>query len=81
MTYSKEEIIILNDFYYDKIIGEILEESTGCRVSEIEITSLGNDKFAMRVLCEYRGDILWREITDAAQKLNLPLPAEVLQGV
>jgi hypothetical protein len=81
MTYSKEEIIILNDFYYDKIIGEILEESTGCRVSEIEITPIGNDKYAMRVYCEYSGVTLWREITDTAQKLNLPLPAEVLQRV
>ena len=78
MTYSKEDAIALKGFYSDKMIGRVLEESTGCKVSKIDVGLIGNGRYAMRAICFYGSVTLWSEISDAAKELNLPLPEEIL---
>ena len=81
MTYSKDDAIALMSFYSDKIIGEILEDSFPLKATHLTLEPHKDGRYLVQAICFREPDVFRMDISDAAKRLNLPLPEDVLREV
>jgi hypothetical protein len=82
MTYSLKEALLLQKYYSDKMVGQIMDDSTQVKVKSIEIEQLEHDKIKYQVIVKStllkNLIVLNRDIITAAKYFKLPLPAVIL---
>ena len=78
MIFKQSEALFLRDYYSERMIGKVLEQTSGYKVDEVRIDRKEDGEYLLRAVCKVGGDELFREISKAATQMFLLSPSEVL---
>jgi hypothetical protein len=78
MIFKQSEALFLRDYYSERMIGKVLEQTSGYMVDEVRIDRKGDGEYLLRAICKVGGDELFSEISTAAKQMFLISPVEVL---